>query len=395
MSKPRILIVEDEAIIALEIENNIRGFGYEVTSVVSSGEMAMEKAKEERPDLVVMDIRIQGDMDGIEIAEILRGEYGIPVIFSTAYLDKERIDRAKIAMPFGYVLKPIQERDLKITLEMALYVSKADAERRHVEKKLRANEQKYRSLFNSMNDGLCVHEIIYDQDGVAIDYKIIDTNPMYEEILGIKREDVIDKLASEIYGSDDPPYLELYEKVASTGKPERFETYFPPMKKFFLISVFSNHQGGFATVFQDITQRKQSEEALRKSEEKHRVLFETMPLGVVYVDPEGNLIDANPTAEKILGISLEQIKRKTTSDTSWQAIHEDGSDFPGETHPVSIALKTGKKVEDVTMGVFNPEIGDYRWITISAVPLFEEGNPRPFEVYAIFSDVSDKIAKKD
>ncbi len=130
MNKARILIVEDEAIIAMEVESQLQNLGYEVTSIVDTGEKAIKKAEEDKPDLMLMDIRIKGEMDGIDAAEIIRNRFGIPVIFSTAYLDQERIDRAKITMPFGYVLKPIQERDLKVTLEMALYVAQVDKERR-------------------------------------------------------------------------------------------------------------------------------------------------------------------------------------------------------------------------------------------------------------------------
>ena len=139
MEKAKILIVEDEAIIAMEIENQLQGLGYEVTSIVDTGEKAIKKAEEDKPDLILMDIRIKGEMDGIIAAEEIRNRYGIPVIFSTAYLDQERIDRAKITMPFGYVLKPIQERDLKVTIEMALYVSKADRERKKIEENLKEN----------------------------------------------------------------------------------------------------------------------------------------------------------------------------------------------------------------------------------------------------------------
>ena len=133
MEKARILIVEDEAIIAMEIESQLQSLEYEVTSIVDTGEKAIKKAEADKPDLILMDIRIKGEMDGIDAAEVIRNKYGIPVIFSTAYLDEERIERAKITMPFGYVLKPIQERDLKVTIEMALYVSKVDAERRKAE----------------------------------------------------------------------------------------------------------------------------------------------------------------------------------------------------------------------------------------------------------------------
>ncbi|MBT4091434.1 MAG: response regulator, partial [Deltaproteobacteria bacterium] len=121
----------------MELESQLQSLGYEITSIVDTGEKAIKKAEEDRPDIILMDIRIKGEMDGIDTAEVIRNKFGIPVIFSTAYLDQERIERAKITMPFGYVLKPIQERDLKVTIEMALYVSKVDGERTKAEKRFK------------------------------------------------------------------------------------------------------------------------------------------------------------------------------------------------------------------------------------------------------------------
>jgi len=141
MENARILIVEDEAIIAMDVESQLQGLGYEVTSIVDTGENAIKKAEADKPDLMLMDIHIKGEMDGIDAAEIIRNRFGIPVIFSTAYLDHKRIERAKITMPFGYVLKPIQEKDLKISIEMALYVAKVDKERRAAEEELRKSQR--------------------------------------------------------------------------------------------------------------------------------------------------------------------------------------------------------------------------------------------------------------
>jgi PAS domain S-box-containing protein len=137
MEKARILIVEDEAIIAMEIESQLQNLGYEITSIVDTGEKAIKKAEEDKPDLILMDIRIKGEMDGIETAEIILNKFGIPVIFSTAYADEERLNRAKLTQPFGYLLKPIQERELKVTIEMAVYVAKVDTGRKKAESELR------------------------------------------------------------------------------------------------------------------------------------------------------------------------------------------------------------------------------------------------------------------
>ena len=136
MKKTRIQIVEDEAIITMEIESQLQKLGYEITSIVDTGNKAIRKAEEDKPDLILMDIRIKGEMDGIDATDEIRKRFGIPVIFSTAHLDHERIERVNIAMPFGYVLKPIQEKDLKVTIEMALNGSRVDTARKQAEKPL-------------------------------------------------------------------------------------------------------------------------------------------------------------------------------------------------------------------------------------------------------------------
>jgi PAS domain S-box-containing protein len=112
-------------------------------------------------------------------------------------------------------------------------------------------------------------------------------------------------------------------------------------------------------------------------------------------DAEGIITDANPAAERILGLSLNQMKGKTSIDPRWKAIHEDGSDFPGENHPIPMALKTGKPVKNVIHGVFHPDNKEYRWIRVNAVPKFRKGESTPYEAYAIFEDITDqKMVKK-
>jgi signal transduction histidine kinase len=132
---------------------------------------------------------------------------------------------------------------------------------------LKLSEEKFKGLYSAMNEGVCLHELIYDQEGKAIDYRIIDVNPAFETILGLKRKEAMQSKASELYKTGEPPYLEIFVKVAETGEPVSFETHFPPMEKDFAISVFSPDKDRFATVFTDITERKEFERQLRESHE--------------------------------------------------------------------------------------------------------------------------------
>ena len=145
----------------------------------------------------------------------------------------------------------------------------------------------------------------------------------------------------------------------------------------------------------EITERVRAEEAIRESEEKHRTLFETMVQGVVYQNADGYIFSANQAAERILGLTLDQMQGRTSMDPRWKAIHEDGSDFPGDTHPSMVALATGKEVRDVVMGVFNPELEDHTWININAVPQFRQGETAPYQAYTIFEDITERKQSED
>jgi PAS domain S-box-containing protein len=140
--------------------------------------------------------------------------------------------------------------------------------------------------------------------------------------------------------------------------------------------------------------QRRAEEALQESELKFRALFETMSLGVVYQGADGKIIAANPAAENILGLTLEQMRGLTSLDPRWRAIHEDGSDFPGPTHPIPVAQRTGRAVENVTIGVFNPRQDGYRWVKVSAIPQFWPGENVPYQVFATFDDITDLIRSK-
>ncbi len=130
MAKSKIMIVEDEWITADDIKTSLQSLGYTVTSMVSSGKEAIQKAEEDRPDLVLMDIVLKGKMDGIEAANQIRSRFNIPIVYLTAYADEKVLERAKITEPFGYIVKPFINEDLKITIEIALYKHKAERERK-------------------------------------------------------------------------------------------------------------------------------------------------------------------------------------------------------------------------------------------------------------------------
>ncbi len=169
-------------------------------------------------------------------------------------------------------------------------------ETKQAEIALQASERKFRDLYSSMIEGVALLEVIYNKSAKAIDYRIVDVNPSFEKITGLSRLKAIGKTARQLYGIKEPPYLNIFAKVASGAGPDFFETYFPPMDKHFSISVFSFAKGSFATVFQDITGRKRAEKEIQ-----HLASFPHLnPNPVIETDMRGKIIFSNPATEKFL-----------------------------------------------------------------------------------------------
>ena len=168
MSGERILIVEDERIIAIDLQRRLENYGYRVAGIASTAADAIERATELQPDIILMDIMLSGDGDGIDAAQTIRDSSGIPVIFLTAYADDRTLERAKSAEPFGYLLKPFKERELYTTIDMALHKS-----RLHLE--VRRHERWLSSILNSVADAI----IASDSDDT-----IQFINPVAESLTG-------------------------------------------------------------------------------------------------------------------------------------------------------------------------------------------------------------------
>lgn len=146
---------------------------------------------------------------------------------------------------------------------------------------------------------------------------------------------------------------------------------------------------GGVCVCRDVTARKRAEENLRQSEERYRSVIAAMQDGIVLLDADGSIRECNAAAERILGLSTEQLTGRTPHDPRWRAIHEDGSPFPGETHPPIVTLRTGRPCTDVVMGVHKPD-GTLTWITINAQPLFQADGRALAGVVASFEDITGR-----
>jgi len=227
---------------------------------------------------------------------------------------------------------------------------------------------------------------------------IIESNLMAATLLNTSRDSLINRpLSLFIQPEDYHIYYLNKDKLFKTGDPQIFEL--RTAKKtdqshlIRMTAVLMREPGGVSVcriaIF-DITQIRKAEEDLKLSEEKHRMLFETMIQGVVYQDSAGRITSANPSAERILGQTLLQMQGATSQDPRWRAIKEDGSYFSGDEHPSLEALRTGKEVLGVVMGVFNAKNDAYTWISINAIPQFKSGNRTPYQVYTTFEDITER-----
>lgn len=309
MTKAKILVVEDEAIVALEIKLNLQNYGFEVIDIVDSCTKVLNTIEKEIPDLILMDIRIKGDLDGIDTAELVRKKYEIPIVFLTAYLDEERLERAKLTMPFGYILKPVQERDLRVTVDMAIYVAKADAERRRIEQELRESLQTSKDIIDYMPSGLFIYQ--YEEKDRLI---MIEANPEAQRQTGIDKKEVLGKEFNEIWpAAKESGITDQIISPVKTGKPYETENVFyqdSNLTGAFRVRTFLMPNKRLGVAFDDITKRMQDEIEVKRSHD----IFNNIQVGLhIYKlediddDTSLRLISANKASEMIIGIPNESL----------------------------------------------------------------------------------------
>lgn len=184
-----------------------------------------------------------------------------------------------------------------------VHVIKDISERKKTEIALQDNEFRLRSLFNSMTEGVALHQLVMDERGQAVNYRIVDVNPKFEEILGLKKVQVIGKPATEAYGVTKPPYLEEYAGVALTGRPGHIQVHFTPMDRDFDISIAPWGENGFATIFTDVTERNR----IWETKSQLAAIVEFSADALIGRDINGIITSWNQAAEKMLGYTADEM----------------------------------------------------------------------------------------
>jgi PAS domain S-box-containing protein len=253
----KIMVVEDEAVIAIRLQERLTAMGYHVIAISYSGEEAMAQARRLRPDLILMDIMIPGKMDGVAVAKSVKKELDIPVIFLTAFSEDKIIDSAKQAEPYGYIVKPFQDRELKACVEIALY-------KKEMEKALKEREENFRTLAENANDGILI--------AVGKDEYVFG-NRRAAEITGYGVSELLKTTIQDIAHPDDLEKIKETYRHIWAGKP--FQRQFEitiirkdgnkvPVEMTSARSIWDG-QPAAIVIFRDITERVRAEQALQQA----------------------------------------------------------------------------------------------------------------------------------
>lgn len=251
MATSRLLVVEDEGIVALDIQARLIHLGYQVTGIADSGEDAIEMAEEARPDLVLMDIRLRGAMDGIETAQQIRSRFGIPVVYLTAYADELTLQRAKHSEPLGYLIKPFEERELRSTLEMALHKIETD-------KRARIQAERLQRIVSTLPEGVALLEG---------DWRVVLVNSKAQEYLyelgGVSAGDIlhhlggcsVEQLSAEASDQD-------WCEIATEGlTPRIFEVRLSPVSSG--LASLAEDLSEWVLVIREVTEERQVQERIQ------------------------------------------------------------------------------------------------------------------------------------
>ena len=377
MAKKKILVVEDEAMVAIDIKNTLIGMKYDVPAIVFSGEEALKKVEEIQPDLILMDIVLKGEMDGIEASQQIRERFGIPVVYLTAYADSTTLKRAKITEPFGYILKPFEGRELHSTIEMALYKQQS-------EKALQDSKEFSSSLLNH-----APNPIIVINPDTSVQY----VNPALEKITGFSSEEIIGR---------KPPYpwraketrkeTERYFKKAMKEGAQKLEELFKKKSgERFWVEITSGPARSdkafeyYLENWVDITKRKKAEEELIESETKYRELVQNSNSIIIRRDPRGTITFFNEFAQDFFGYTEDEILGKNVIGTIVPDIESTGRNLALMIQDIGLHPERYLSNENENMR----RNGERVWVAWTNKAIYDkDGNI--VEILCIGNDITDR-----
>jgi len=420
----RILIVEDNAADAELAEYTLKSAGFDLISkVVETKGEYLSALSDFSPDIILSDYDMPmfNGADALDLLKEIRPD--LPFILYTGAMGEERAIEILTSGATDYVMK---NRLLRLVpaVERALAEVEAHKARKKAEAELREShgtlEAKVKERTAELEAEIAVrkkieavlweseerlHFALESSHTGAWDLDLVDHTAFrsleHDRIFGYSEllpQWTYEMFLDHVLPEDRSEVDAKFSRAIDTGSGWSFECRIRrtdgEVRWIWATGRHRTNAAGdlhrMAGIVQDITERKLFEEKLRTSEERHRLLAETMLQGVVHQDAGGEIIAMNPAAERILGKSREEFLGSSSVQEGRDTIRENGENFPGFEHPSMVALRTGLPVREVIMGVFNPKLRDYRWISIDAVPVVRPGDVRPSEVYAVFEDITER-----
>jgi PAS domain S-box-containing protein len=384
MSQISVLIVEDEVIVAQNLASKLEKLGYTVAGTAINGHEAVEMALAHPPQLVLMDIKLQGELDGVATVEKIKKHLDIPVIYLTAHSDPNTLSRAKISQPYGYVIKPFDERDLATQIELALYKHEAD-------RRVREQREWLRITLTSIGDAV----IATDEAG-----RVTFINPVAESLTGWQQDEAIGQPVQEVFRIVNEYTLKVVDdpvrKVLQSGKIVALANHTVLLRKGGgevpiddSGAPILDAQGrvlGVVLVFRDISGRRRAEEALQKSQRKLSTILEQIPDGVGVINRDGEFILSNSALRAHISSTMPSIDPEWKKRfQSWDA---DGRPLPPDQWPAARALRG----ENVSPGIefrYTGDDGSDLWMLVSAVPYRSEDDDENVGAIAVVKDITD------
>lgn len=305
MTTHSILVVEDEAVIALGLCDKLEEMGYEVVGTADTGEKAIRLARQTRPSLMLMDICIKGPMDGIDTAAVIRKDLQIPVVFLTSFADEETIRRAAQTAPYGYLTKPYKAKELRAAIEVAL-------QKAALEVQLRDSERWFASTLRCTNDGV----VVTDNEGM-----IRFLNPAAEKLTGCLLEEVRGRPITEVVvyadQAESTPAAEALREHRVVGivrarplrRPDGSEV--PVDESAAPMHDEAGNKIGIVVMLRDASVRTMQEQRLQRSEDQFRKAFGASNAGMALVSMSGKFLQVNETLARLVGYTPQELQEKS------------------------------------------------------------------------------------
>ena len=391
VKKIKVLIAEDDYLVAQEISNALNKIGYENIGTATNGKMAVKMACSLKPDVVLMDIKMP-ELDGFEATKAIQEQYKIPVVILTAYESKEFFDKTKSMGIYAYLLKPPVPSEIERNISIALArhndlielnrlnenLQSEIIKRKIIEIRLQESEERFRTIFETARDSIFIKD-------TTLKYTLV--NPAMERLFGLPSSKIIGFTDEILFGKDEVAHImEIDSRVLNREviEEEHNKLVKGVLITFHIIKVpMQNKSGeivGLCGIARDITERKQAEKALRKSEVKYRNLVEKLEEGIASTDENENFIFVNQATAKIFGYSIEELLKKNLKEL----ITAEG--FQQILKQTSIR-KTGKSSK-YELEIISQD-DSKRNILVTSSPTFDSSGKYK-GAFGIFSDITER-----